>query len=95
MTAAYGISHTSCKPIEFPIPLYDKMITAKNFQRGRQTLRQIGFGRFDRRLHSEFVPAESSKPFKPLLDAVRKEAAKRSGEPRPDTLSRHNGMTLA
>ena len=63
-----------------PLPraLYDKMIAAKNFQSGMQTLRQVEFGLFDLLLHSEFAPAESGKPgkpFKPLLDAVRREVA--------------------
>ncbi len=59
---------------QLPRALYDKMIAAKNFQSGMQTLRQIEFGLFDLLLHSEFVPAPG-KPFKPLLDAVRKEVA--------------------
>jgi oligopeptidase A len=39
-----------------------------------QTLRQVEFGLFDLLLYSEFVP-EPGKPFKPLLDQVRKEVA--------------------
>jgi len=61
-----------------PRALYGKMIAAKNFQSGMQTLRQIEFGLFDLLLHSEFVPNgpnEPGKPFKPLLDQVRKEVA--------------------
>jgi oligopeptidase A len=61
-----------------PRVLYDKMIAAKNFQSGMQTLRQVEFGLFDLLLHSEFVPSgpnEPAKPFKPLLDQVRKEVA--------------------
>ena len=57
-----------------PRALYDKMIAAKNFQSGMQTLRQVEFGLFDLLLHSEFTP-EPGKPFKPLLDQVRKEVA--------------------
>ena len=57
-----------------PRALYDKMIAAKNFQSGMQTLRQVEFGLFDLLLHSEFVP-EPGKPFKPLLDQVREEVA--------------------
>ena len=38
-----------------PLPraLYDKMIAAKNFQSGMQTVRQIEFSLFDMRLHHE------------------------------------------
>ena len=57
-----------------PRALYDKMIAAKNFQSGMQTLRQIEFGLFDLLLYSEFTP-EPGKPFKPLLDTVRREVA--------------------
>ena len=57
-----------------PRALYDKMIAAKNFQSGMQTLRQIEFGLFDLLLYSEFTP-EPGKPFKPLLDTVRREIA--------------------
>jgi oligopeptidase A len=57
-----------------PRALFDKMIAAKNFQSGMQTLRQVEFGLFDLLLYSEFVP-QPGKPFKPLLDQVRKEVA--------------------
>lgn len=36
-----------------PRPLFDKMIQAKNFQAGMQTLRQVELGLFDMRLHHE------------------------------------------
>ncbi|MBS0322998.1 MAG: M3 family metallopeptidase [Proteobacteria bacterium] len=57
-----------------PLPraLYDKMLAAKNFQSGMQTLRQIEFGLFDLRLHSE--PGWSQR-FMTLLDEVRSEVA--------------------
>ncbi len=59
-----------------PLPraLYDKMIAAKNFQSGLQTLRQIEFGLFDLLLHSEFVPG-AGKGFIDLLAEVRREVA--------------------
>jgi oligopeptidase A len=59
-----------------PLPrvLYDKMIAAKNFQSGLQTLRQIEFGLFDLLLHSEFVPG-AGKGFMDLLADVRREVA--------------------
>ncbi len=57
-----------------PLPraLYDKMIAAKNFQSGMQTLRQIEFALFDMLLHTEHDPAQD---FMPLLDLVRAEVA--------------------
>ena len=38
-----------------PLPraLFDRMLAAKNFQSGLQTLRQIEFGLFDMRIHTE------------------------------------------
>ena len=57
-----------------PLPrdLFDKMIAAKNFQSGMQTLRQIEFSLFDMLLHTEHDPA---RDFMPLLDLVRDEVA--------------------
>ncbi len=41
-----------------PLPkeLFDKMLAAKNFQSGLQTLRQIEFASFDMHLHDDFDP---------------------------------------
>ncbi|MFY9326637.1 MAG: M3 family metallopeptidase [Georgfuchsia sp.] len=69
-----GMTSHSETGAPLPRTLYDKMIAAKNFQSGMQTLRQVEFGLFDLLLHSEFI-SESGKPFKPLLDAVRREVA--------------------
>ena len=57
-----------------PLPraLFDKMLAAKNFQSGMQTLRQIEFSLFDMLLHTHHNPAD---PFLPLLDTVRAEVA--------------------
>jgi len=57
-----------------PLPraLFDKMLAAKNFQSGLQTLRQIEFSLFDMLLHTEHDPAQD---FMPLLDMVRAEVA--------------------
>ena len=57
-----------------PLPraLFDKMIAAKNFQSGMQTLRQIEFALFDMLLHTEHDPAQD---FMPLLAQVRQEVA--------------------
>ena len=57
-----------------PLPrvLFDKMLAAKNYQSGMQTVRQIEFSLFDMLLHSQHDPA---KPFLPLLESVRAEVA--------------------
>ena len=55
-----------------PKALFDKMLAAKNFQNGLQTLRQIEFSLFDMRLHTEFDPG-GVKSVQQLLDEVRDE----------------------
>ncbi|MBU1817029.1 MAG: M3 family metallopeptidase [Gammaproteobacteria bacterium] len=57
-----------------PLPreLFDKMIAAKNFQSGMQTLRQIEFSLFDMLLHTDHDPAQD---FMPLLNQVRSEVS--------------------
>jgi len=57
-----------------PLPreLFDKMLAAKNFQSGLQTLRQIEFALLDMLLHSEHNPKED---FMPVLKKVRAEVA--------------------
>ncbi|MDB5874305.1 MAG: prlC [Ramlibacter sp.] len=55
-----------------PSELFDKMLAAKNFQSGLQTLRQIEFALFDMLLHTEHDPAQD---FMPLLAKVREEVA--------------------
>lgn len=57
-----------------PLPraLFDKMLAAKNFQSGLQTLRQIEYSLFDMLLHTEHDPAQD---FMPLLQRVREEVA--------------------
>ena len=58
-----------------PLPraLFDKMLLAKNFQSGMQTLRQIEFSLFDMLLHTEHDPAMAD--IMPLLRQVRAEVA--------------------
>ena len=55
-----------------PLPraLFDKMLAAKNFQSGMQTLRQIEFSLFDMLLHTEH---DAQLDFMPLLNQVRSE----------------------
>jgi len=57
-----------------PLPraLFDKMIAAKNFQSGWQTLRQIELGLMDMLLHTEHSPQEDIMP---LLHKVRAEVS--------------------
>ena len=56
-----------------PRALFDKMLAAKNFQSGLQTLRQIEFSLFDMLLHSDYDPATGD--VMPLLNQVRAEVA--------------------
>lgn len=57
-----------------PLPreLFDKMLAAKNFQSGLQTLRQIEFALYDMLLHSGAAPAGD---FMALLQQVRDEVS--------------------
>ena len=57
-----------------PLPreLFDKMLAARNFQSGMQTLRQIEFSLFDMLLHTAHDPALDLMP---LLAQVRAEVA--------------------
>ncbi len=55
-----------------PRHLFDKMVAAKNFQAGMQTLRQVEFALFDMRLHSEFDPF-GKKTVTDLIEEVRDE----------------------
>ena len=59
---------------KLPRTLFDKMLAAKNFQSGLQTLRQIEFSLFDMRLHSDF-DAHGAQTVQQLLDQVRREVA--------------------
>jgi len=59
-----------------PRELFDKMLAAKNFQSGLQTLRQIEFALFDMRLHSADAPRNADGvDFMGLLQQVRNEVA--------------------
>lgn len=57
-----------------PLPraLFDKMLAAKNFQSGMQTLRQVEFSLFDMLLHTSHKPADDLMG---LLNEVRREVA--------------------
>jgi len=59
-----------------PLPraLYDRMVAAKNFQCGMQTVRQLEFSLFDLLLHSDFEPA-GQKGVIDLIEEIRREVA--------------------
>lgn len=59
-----------------PLPqeLFDKLSGAKNFQSAMQMVRQLEFGLFDMRLHSDYDP-NGDQSVQTLLDEVRREVA--------------------
>jgi oligopeptidase A len=59
-----------------PLPraLFDKMLAARNFQSGMQTVRQIEFSLFDMHLHFDFDPA-SGKSALDLIREIRQQVA--------------------
>ena len=62
-----------------PRELFDRMVRARNFQAGLQTLRQIEFALFDMALHRQAEPpaaaADGADPVQQILDRVRAEVA--------------------
>ncbi len=66
-----------------PLPraLFDKMLAAKNYQSGLQTLRQVEFALFDMLLHSQTPPATSGQTILALQQQVRSEVAVLSSPP--------------
>ncbi len=57
-----------------PRELFDKMLAAKNFQSGMQTMRQLEFSLFDMHLHTDFDPQAGQTALQ-LLDQVRAQVA--------------------
>ncbi|HKO88985.1 MAG TPA: M3 family metallopeptidase [Burkholderiales bacterium] len=57
-----------------PKSLYEKMVAAKNFQSGMQTVRQLEFSLFDMHLHYDF-DSEAGKSPLALLDEIRQRVA--------------------
>ncbi len=55
---------------QLPRALFDKMVAAKNFQAGMQTVRQIEFSLFDITLHSTFDPHGTKTPLA-LIEEIR------------------------
>jgi oligopeptidase A len=59
---------------QLPRELFDKMVAAKNFQAGMQTVRQIEFSLFDITLHSAFDPNGKRTPLQ-LIEEIRDQVA--------------------
>ncbi|HYP78839.1 MAG TPA: M3 family metallopeptidase [Steroidobacteraceae bacterium] len=59
-----------------PLPrvLFDKMLAAKNFHSGLQSVRQLEFALFDMHLHYDFDPAGGDSALR-VLERVRKQVA--------------------
>ncbi|OGA47152.1 MAG: oligopeptidase A [Betaproteobacteria bacterium RIFCSPLOWO2_12_FULL_63_13] len=57
-----------------PRPLFEKMLAAKNFQSGMQTVRQLEFSLFDMHLHYDFQPEGEKTPLA-LLEEIRERVA--------------------
>ena len=59
-----------------PLPrsLFEKMVAAKNFESGMQTVRQLEYALFDMRLHDDFDLSGGRSPLA-LLDEVRAQVA--------------------
>ncbi|MEZ5652409.1 MAG: M3 family metallopeptidase [Burkholderiaceae bacterium] len=58
-----------------PRELFDRMLAARNFQAGMQTLRQIEFSLFDMRLHRHTFEHCDAATVQALLDKVRADVA--------------------
>ncbi len=69
-----GLSRHAETGASLPRELFDKMIAAKNFQAGLQTLRQVEFSLFDMLLHSQ-LDLQNSQQVQALLNQVRTEIA--------------------
>ncbi len=59
---------------QLPRELFDKMVAAKNFQAGMQTLRQVEFSLFDITLHSHFDAHGTKTPLQ-LIEEIRDQVA--------------------
>jgi len=57
-----------------PRSLFDRMLAAKNFQSGMQTVRQIEFALVDMHLHHDYDPAGAKTPLQ-LLHEIRAKVA--------------------
>ncbi len=57
---------------QLPKSLFDKMLAAKNFQSGMQTVRQIEFSLFDMHLHFDLPPGKTALQ---LINEIRQQVA--------------------
>ncbi|HNQ05013.1 MAG TPA: M3 family metallopeptidase [Thiobacillaceae bacterium] len=57
---------------QMPRALFDRLLAARNFQAGMQTLRQIEFALFDMHLHHDLAPGKTALE---LLDEIRAQVA--------------------
>lgn len=69
-----GMSAHQDNGSELPVELFDKMIAAKNFQRGLGLLRQMEFALFDMLVYTETDPARQAQ-WNDTLKQVRQEIA--------------------
>ena len=60
---------------QLPRDLFDRMLAARNFQAGMQTLRQVEFALFDMLLHAQNQAVPDSASVQTLLNTVRQEVA--------------------
>jgi oligopeptidase A len=65
-----GMTADAATGAPLPRSLFEKMIAAKNFQSGMQTVRQIEFALVDMHLHHDYDP-EGTKPPQQLLEDIR------------------------
>ncbi len=71
-TVLQGLTEHVQTGASLPKELFDKMIAAKNFQSGMQTLRQVEFSLFDMKLHSSL---DSTLEVMDVLNDIKKEIA--------------------
>lgn len=64
--------HETGEPL--PDELFDKMLTAKNFQAGMMMVRQLEFSLFDFQIHQAFDPAQGGRIYE-ILDEIREQVA--------------------
>jgi oligopeptidase A len=69
-----GMSSHIESGVPLPRALFGKMLAAKNFQSGLQTLRQIEFALFDMHLHTDYDPHGSQTVLR-RLDEIRSQVA--------------------
>lgn len=69
-----------------PLPraLYDKMIAAKNFQSGMQTVRQLEFSLFDLLIHSKLQPEGDTVPVERVMQVLAEVRREVSVMPPPE-----------